>query len=263
MTAAAAEALWIRCDCGLQLAIDPAQAGASGPCPLCGEYLQAPSTPGPAPAGLEPAPALAHVPALRAEASGPLRFSCGSCHQELVVPAKQAGMVGPCPACDQPVRATNPAREAALATPRAWVPLFDAEPLVGSWDAIELQRLPVETRPCPRCRQPINVYASACRHARCGARMRPQASHEARALTSGRDDLRRRAWLLLISGGLGVLTVNPLLAVSATVGGLRLRPALAGYAGGREATWALLSGLLGLLICGLLLWAGINPYFTR
>lgn len=260
---ATAEALWLRCSCGLQLAIDPSQAGVSGPCPLCGEFLQAPRQAGPAPDGLEPAPALAHVPALRAEAAEPLRFVCGSCEQELVVPAEQAGLVGPCPACDKPVRATTPEREAALATPRAWVPLFDEEPLVGSWDAIELPQVAVETRPCPRCRQPINTYASACRHGQCGARTRPLAKREQRSLTSGRDMLRRRAWLLLVSGGLGVLTVNPLLSISATVGGLRLRPALAGHAGGREATWALLSGLLGLVICGGLLWAGFNPYFTR
>jgi DNA-directed RNA polymerase subunit RPC12/RpoP len=95
--------------CKAPLEAPASEAGTKKPCPACGQRLQVPAAPPPAPAqaGLNKT----MMASDESRAAPPIKYNCPNCKKPLESPASEAGMKKNCPACSQ--RLQVPAAPAA------------------------------------------------------------------------------------------------------------------------------------------------------
>lgn len=234
-------AIRFACRCGMLLVVPDSQADLVAPCPLCGRAAVARA------GGL-----LGSGEVLAGPVGAPVPVAC-ACGASFLVPARQAGLVAPCPACGRSIRARladEPAR-----TPR---PVGTFGPSASPADSaaraavVPLARHAGRLAPCPVCRTPID--ARSCRCGACGAALPGRVvlpSADALALPPGAVDGVSR--LALVCSALGMVLVSPGLSIAGILVGLATRRLQPDARSARRLTCAVVLGAVGLGVAGYLL----------
>ncbi len=193
------------------LVVPDSQADLVAPCPLCGRAAVA-----------RAGSLLAAGDVLGGAVGAPIPVAC-ACGAAFLVPARQAGLVAPCPACGRSIRARL--AEESARTPR---PVGTFGPFASAADAaarvavVPLPRHAGRLAPCPVCRTPID--ARSCRCGACGAALPGRVvlpSTDALALPPGAVDGVSR--LALLCSALGMVLVSPGLSIAGILVGLSAR----------------------------------------